>query len=92
MRTESAQRAAIRRSQVERFRWELNDVTTSIRILSDRIDDLGELGMTIGQRRNAAMNPDQLACYASNSLQGVLALLRDLRRATRLPTGKRGRK
>ena len=89
-RSSAAQRAAIRRGQVERFGWELNDVTVSIRILADRIDDLGQLGMTIGQRRGAAMNPDQLACYASNTLQGTLALLRDLRRATRLPAGKRG--
>ena len=91
MKTKSAQRSAIRRGQIARFVFEYKAIHTAIHDLADRIDDLGELGMTIGQRRNAAMNPDQLACYASNTLQGVLALLRDLRRATRLPAGKRRR-
>ena len=55
----------------ERFASDLYMVHNDIKELADRINDLGNLGdqLTGGTR------PDELACYASNSLQGTRALL-----------------
>lgn len=54
-----------------RFSSDLADIQYQLVTLADRIDDLGNLGdqLTGGTR------PDELACYASNSLQGTRALL-----------------
>lgn len=84
-------RPETRTQKANRFINDLKHVETDLRILADRIDELGEAGEMIGQVEGAPMCPDQIACYASNSLQGTLALLRDLRRAVKLPAGKRGR-
>lgn len=84
--------AAIRRGLEGKFTFELKSIETAIRIIADRIDDLGELGEQLGDASKQGMGPDEIACYAANGLQGTLALLRDLRRATKLAAGKRGRK
>jgi hypothetical protein len=43
--------------------------------MRNRIDELGEGGNPFAE---GARDPDQLGCYASNSIEGVLALLREM--------------
>jgi hypothetical protein len=91
LRVRQARANDFQRSQLaNRFVNDIASIEAETRNLSDRIDDLGSLGELLGHA-GLSMCPDEIACYASNSLQGVLALLRDLRRATKLPV-KRGRK
>jgi len=68
-----------------RFVNDLAHVTEDIQELTDRIDDLGNLGDEITH----STDPDMLACYASNSLQATLALLRELRRVVLEPRKRR---
>ena len=62
---------------VIRWKRKLYSVRARLRALADDIDDLGETGAAIAQP-DAMADPDTIACFASNSLQGTLALLRDL--------------
>lgn len=64
-----------RRRRTE-FATELDNIQGQLADLSDRIDDLGNLGDEI----IGSSYPDEYACYASNSLQGTLALLREMGR------------
>jgi len=91
---EKAKARALERSRLRnRFVNETAGIETDIRILADRIDDLGQLGEQIGHADPTRMCPDEVGCYASNCLQGVLALLREMRRATKFPAAaKRGRR
>jgi len=82
-------RPETRGQKAVRFVNDLKRVEIDLRILADRIDDLGEQGEALGHA-DASMCPDQVACYAANSLQGTLALLRDLRRAVKLPARRKG--
>lgn len=43
------------------------------------IDDLGEDIAALKGRLRPSRDPDQVACYASNGLEGPLALLKELR-------------
>lgn len=88
---EKAKAAAIRRGKFASFVFEHKEITTAIGILADRIHALGEAGEELALPGHA-MCPEAIGGEAAVSLQGTLALLRDLRRATRLPAGKRGRR
>lgn len=66
------------------------DVVAQLRTLRRRIDDLGDDAVTIvGDDQ-----PDMVACFASNSLEGTQALLRDLERLVmakkKAPAKKKG--
>jgi len=61
---------------------ELTSVESNLRGLQRRIDELGDAGVEIVVAQGAPSmsdSADQVACYASNSIQGTLALLRELR-------------
>ncbi len=61
-----------------RSRWRrgLDAIAIQLNNLRERIDTLGDEATTITKDDRS----DQLACYASNSIEGTLALLRDLER------------
>ncbi|TAL29065.1 MAG: hypothetical protein EPN98_21730 [Phenylobacterium sp.] len=59
-----------------RFVNDLAMIQKTLEILANDIDNLGELAFTITHDERG----DQLGCYASNSLQGTMALLRDMGR------------
>ncbi len=65
-----------RRLMSPKVSWQraYGQAVTDLSALRDRIDSLGDAGVSITSDDRA----DQLACYASNSIEGTLALLREL--------------
>lgn len=56
-------------------------INSDIREIADRIDELGgAMGTDLA---------DQIACYAANSLQGTLALLRELAPMLKKPSKRK---
>lgn len=56
-----------------------DDVVHDLIRLRERIDNLGESAEDIC-RPGRSRGPDEIACFASNGIEGTLALLRELRK------------
>jgi len=70
----------MKRSDRKAWRKKYDHVVATLKSLRDHIDDLGQLGDLLydDSRDVDAREPDTIACFASNSIEGTLALLRDL--------------
>jgi hypothetical protein len=69
-----AERVARRHALADRLRRAMDEIWK----LRHEIDDIGEEAKALGPSDPARYGADQLGCYASNSLEGTLALLREL--------------
>jgi len=68
-----------------RFTANLRMIQSTLDLAAKEIDNLGVLGMKITH----STDPDEIACYASNGLQGPQALLREMERRV---LGRRGKR
>ena len=81
-----------RRRILEYLRSRLTTVEVNLRIQADEIDAIGEEMFALRAGLDAPMNPDQIACYASNTLQGTQALLREMGALLGPAARKKGRR
>lgn len=81
MTNKTAPRRPSRTAQANALRARLANVEAVLYGAIDEIDDIGErMQEVVAAQAVARFDPDTLGCYASNSVQGVLALLRELGR------------
>lgn len=66
-----------RRQRQQRLLVNLRAVMVGLRVTADTIDRIGEDAAEFSNA-NTGADTDQLACFAANSLQGALSLLREL--------------
>jgi hypothetical protein len=78
-----------RRNKAIELRSRLLHVQLEVKDLRARIDAIGEESQALGLGQPGQRDPDELGCYASNSLEGTLALLRELAEVLAAPARRR---